>query len=70
MSKIIIGKHINDITINDFEYLLEGNGLDVKEFESKEQAEGFLKDMGFTDEEIHFLRFLEINEEGSIINEE
>jgi hypothetical protein len=35
---IIVGKHINDITLNDLEYLLDENG-DIMEFESEKKEE-------------------------------
>jgi len=53
---IIVGKHINDITINPLEYLLDDDG-DVREFKNEESAKIFLKDNGFTDDDIYWLTF-------------
>ena len=53
---IIVGRHINGITLNDLEYLLESNG-DYMEFENKEKAIDFLKSKGATDTEIEWFTF-------------
>ena len=55
---IIVGKHINDITLNDLEYLLDENG-DIMEFESEKKAIQFLKSFGFDDEQIYYFKFIE-----------
>jgi hypothetical protein len=48
---VIIGRAINGISINGNEYLLDEKN-NVKRFESVQKAEEFLKDMGFTSQEI------------------
>jgi len=55
---MIVGRHINGITINDLEYILDDDG-DVMEFDGKEEAIAFLKDHGVTDQDIEYLVFLE-----------
>lgn len=56
---VIIGRHVNGITINPLEYILDEDG-DVMEFNTKEEAVEFLRDNGITDEEIHYLVFKEV----------
>lgn len=51
---IIVGKHINDITLNELEYLLDENG-DIMKFESKYKAVYYLKSKGLDDEDIDFI---------------
>ena len=53
---IIVGRHINGITINPLEYLLDGNG-EVMEFASGGAAKAFLKEKGLTDDYIDGLIF-------------
>ena len=55
---IIVGRHINGITLNDLEYLLDEDG-DVMEFDNKEEAVEFLKNAGFSDDDIEWFVFLE-----------
>jgi len=50
---VIVGKHINDITINPLEYLLDANGYMIA-FDSEEQAKRFLKRMGYSNEQIYW----------------
>jgi hypothetical protein len=59
LSKIIVGRHIEGITLNDLEYLLDENEQ-VIEFENQERAEVFLKSKGLTEEELYYLVFKEI----------
>ena len=59
---VIIGRHINGITINPLEYLLDDNG-DVMEFNSNESAKSFFREQGFMDDEIDWFIF-EIVQEG------
>ena len=58
MSKIkngfVVGQHIDAMHLNPLEYLLDENG-DVKVFKSKIEATYFLKQHGFTDEDIYWL---------------
>ena len=55
MSKIIIGRPIEGISINGLEYLLDEDGYEM-EFDSIEDAMNFLRLNGFdefTDEDMH-----------------
>ena len=61
MNEIIVGRHINGITLNDLEYLLNENG-DIMKFKSKEHAVRYLKEHGADDEEIYFMSFIYANE--------
>ncbi len=53
---VIVGRHINGITLNGLEYLLDKHG-EVKEFKSKGKAVRFLKSKGVTDDEIYYMVF-------------
>jgi len=50
----IVGKHINDISLNPLEYLLDANGYMIA-FDNEEQAKRFLKRQGFSDDDIYYL---------------
>jgi len=56
---IIVGRHINGITINPLEYILDDDGNEM-EFENEEAAKDFLKQQGLTDDEIYWLTFVDI----------
>jgi hypothetical protein len=56
----IVGRHINGITINPLEYLLDDND-EVMEFISEDAAKEFLKGKGFTDDEFYSLTFEEVS---------
>lgn len=58
---IIIGRHINGITINPLEYLLDDQGNEMQ-FESEEKAKDFLKEHGYTDDEIYWFTFVDLDE--------
>lgn len=45
---IIIGRPIEGIYLNGLEFLLEDDGSKEKEFESKAEAKGFLREAGET----------------------
>ena len=53
---VIVGKHINGITINPLEYLLDETG-DVLEFDDESTAREYLRDKGLTDDELDSLVF-------------
>ena len=53
---VIVGKHINGITLNPLEYLLDDEGQTM-EFENEATAKKFLRGKGLTDEEIESLVF-------------
>ena len=61
MNEIIVGRHINGITLNDLEYLLDENG-DIMKFKSKEHAISYLKKQGVSDDEIYYMSFIYTNE--------
>jgi hypothetical protein len=52
---VIVGRHINDITLNPLEYLLDDG--EVREFISEDAAKEFLKGKGFTDDDFGSLAF-------------
>lgn len=79
MKKIIVGRHINGITLNPLEYLLDDEG-DPMTFESEEKAKEFLAEKGFSEEDMHWMVFeevdcgeyevigeCEVNEDGEIV---
>ena len=53
---VIVGRHINGITINPLEYLLDEKD-EVMEFTSEDAAKTFLKEKGHTDDYIDGLIF-------------
>lgn len=59
---IMIGRHINDITINPLEFLLTDSGYEML-FASEEEAINFLKRNGFSDEHIEWMEFIEVENE-------
>ena len=61
MKGVIVGRHINGITINPSEYLLQDDGR-LMVFAEKEVAKQFLYDNGFTNEDIEYLVFEEYKE--------
>lgn len=58
---VIVGRHINGITINPLEYLLNDNG-DEMTFGTEEEAKTFLKENGFSDDDIYWLHFEQVAE--------
>ena len=56
---ITVGRHINGITLNPLEYLLDNDGNEM-EFENEDAAKAFLKERGFTDDEIYWFAFEQI----------
>ncbi len=52
----VIARNINGIPLNDYEYVL-GSDNELKVFINKDCAMNFLKQNGFTDDEIYYLRF-------------
>ena len=57
---IIIARHINGILINALEYLLDDNNEIIRFIDIK-SAEFFLREHGFTDEEIYCLEFISVD---------
>ena len=62
MNGIIIGRHINGITINGLEYVLDDNG-EYMVFETEEKAKEFLFKHGFKEENIENLVFEEYSDD-------
>lgn len=60
--KTIVGRHINGITINPLEYVLESEDGDIKEFDSKEDAIKFLLNVGADEEDLEWFVFEEVEE--------
>jgi len=56
---VVVGRHIDGITLNPLEYLLGING-DPMVFESETQAKLYLKNQGFSDDEIYWMVFEEV----------
>jgi len=50
---VIVGRHVNGITINPLEYLLGADG-EVMEFVSEGAAKAFLKEKGFSEDELYW----------------
>lgn len=61
MKGVAVGRHIDGITINPLEYLLDDEG-ELIVFESEESAKDFLKGKGFTDDDIYWFVFEEVKE--------
>lgn len=62
MAGCIVAKHINDISLNGLEFLLEGDAETegtVMVFNNKQQAVEFLEKHGFIEEDIYYMRFLD-----------
>ena len=51
---VTVGRHINGITINPLEYLLDESG-NLLAFENEEHAKRFLKSKGFSEDDIYWL---------------
>lgn len=56
---IVVGRHIEGITLNPIEYLLDDEG-DLMTFESEEEAKEYLKEEGFSDDDIYWMVFEEV----------
>lgn len=63
---IIVGRHIEEITLNPLEYILDDNN-EIMIFNSIKNAKEFLKKHGFTDEEISYFTFENINMKGEVV---
>lgn len=55
-NECVIARHINGITLNGYEYVLEYTG-EIKIFGNKECAIEFLKQQGFSEEDMEFILF-------------
>lgn len=59
---VVVGRHINGITINPLEYLLDDMG-ELIVFRSEERAKEYFKGQGWTEEQIYWLVFEETESE-------
>ncbi len=59
MSKVVVARPVNGITLNDeLEFLLDDNG-EVKTFDSEKEARTFLTTAGVDPEELRHMTILE-----------
>ena len=59
MSRVVVARPVNGITINnELEFLLDDSGA-VRVFDSPEQARSFLTDAGIDPEELQHMTFME-----------
>lgn len=59
MSKVVVARPIDSITINTkLEFLLDDDG-EVRIFDNQEQARKFLTDAGIEPEELRHIKFME-----------
>lgn len=63
MKRIAVGRHINGITINPLEYLLDDEG-ELMTFESEEKAKEFLAEKGFAEEDMYVVLYEEDKTDG------
>jgi hypothetical protein len=56
--KVIISRHIEDLSKNEIKYLL-GENLKVKEFSNKNEAIQFITDSKLVDKDVGFFNFIE-----------
>lgn len=60
---VIVGSHINSITINPLEYLLDDEGNEML-FDSEESAREYLRQQGMTEDEMYWMVFEEVEHDG------
>ena len=58
---VIIGRHINGITLNALEYLVDGHGFTIK-FKNEQIARDYLLSHGLTKEDIYWFVFVEVEQ--------
>ena len=56
---IAVGKHINGITINGLEYLLDDYG-EVMTFDTEHDAREYLARQGMSDDDMYWLVFVKV----------
>ncbi len=61
MNEIIVGRHINGITINGLEYLLDEDG-EIMKFKTENHAIAYMKKHGLDEDEIYSMSFIYTNE--------
>jgi hypothetical protein len=65
--KVKAGRHIEGISLNPLEYVLDGPGGEIQWFEDKEAAVEFLRKAGAGDDDIYWYRF--VGEDGRDIDD-
>jgi hypothetical protein len=65
--KIKVGRHIEGITLNSLEYVLDSPDGEIKWFDDKESAVDFLKEAGASEDDIYWYRF--IGEDGHDVDD-
>ena len=56
---IAVGRHVNGVTINPLEYLLDEKG-DIEVFDNEIQARKYLRNMGLSEDDMYWLVFEEV----------
>jgi len=62
---VIVGRHINGITINPLEYLLDDEGNEML-FDSEESAREYLKQQGMAEDEMYWMVFEEVEHDAML----
>ena len=57
--RIVVGRHMEGITLNPLEWLLSNDEAEIMTFNSVDEAKGFLKGKGYREEDMEFLQFAE-----------
>lgn len=57
--RIVVGRHMEGITLNPMEWLLSNDEAEIMTFNSVDEAKGFLKGKGYREEDMEFLQFAE-----------
>jgi hypothetical protein len=65
--KVKAGRHIEGISLNPLEYVLDGPDGEIQWFEDKEAAVEFLRTAGAGDDDIYWYRF--VGEDGRDIDD-
>jgi hypothetical protein len=60
---IKIGRAVEGISLNGYEWLLEDEGGDIKRFNSLIEAETFLLQAGAKEEDLYWYKFVDENNE-------
>ena len=60
MKGVVVGRHINGITLNPLEYLLDDEG-DPMVFESEDKAKEYLHKQDFSDDDMYWMVFKEVD---------
>ena len=57
--RIVVGRHMEGITLNPLEWLLSNDEAEIMTFNSVDEAKCFLKGKGYREEDMEFLQFAE-----------